>query len=67
MSLIERIYQLSDLKGDSIYKISKEIDVSNGYFANLFGVKPKAISVTIKELKDLDLINVKLNILEIKI
>lgn len=33
MSLIERIYQLSDLKGDSIYKISKEIDVSNGYFA----------------------------------
>ena len=33
--------------------------VSNGYFANLFGVKPKAISVTIKKLKDLDLINVK--------
>ena len=33
MSLIERIYQLSDLKGDSIYKISKEINVSNGYFA----------------------------------
>ena len=33
MSLIERIYQLSDFKGDSIYKISKEIDVSNGYFA----------------------------------
>ena len=32
---------------------------SNGYFANLFGVKPKAISVTIKKLKDLDLINVK--------
>lgn len=31
----------------------------NGYFANLFGVKPKAISVTIKKLKDLDLINVK--------
>ena len=27
---------------------------SNGYFANLFGVKPKAISVTIKKLKDLD-------------
>ena len=24
---------------------------SNGYFANLFGVKPKAISVTIKKLK----------------
>jgi hypothetical protein len=33
MSLIERIYQLSDFKGDSIYKISKEIGVSNGYFA----------------------------------
>ena len=32
---------------------------SNAYFANLFGVKPKAISVTIKKLKDLDLINVK--------
>lgn len=32
---------------------------SNGYFANLFGVKPKAISVTMKKLKDLDLINVK--------
>ena len=32
---------------------------SNGYFANLFEVKPKAISVTIKKLKDLDLINVK--------
>ncbi len=32
---------------------------SNGYFANLFGVKPKAISVTIRKLKDLDLINVK--------
>lgn len=32
---------------------------SNGYFANLFGVKPKAISVTIKKLKDLGLINVK--------
>ena len=32
---------------------------SNGYFANLFGVKPKAISVTIKKLKDFDLINVK--------
>ena len=32
---------------------------SNGYFANLFGVKPNAISVTIKKLKDLDLINVK--------
>ena len=32
---------------------------SNGYFANLFGVKSKAISVTIKKLKDLDLINVK--------
>lgn len=32
---------------------------SNGYFANLFGVKPKAISVTIKKLKDLDLINIK--------
>ena len=31
---------------------------SNGYFVNLFGVKPKAISVTIKKLKDLDLINV---------
>jgi Mn-dependent DtxR family transcriptional regulator len=28
-------------------------------FANLFGVKPKAISITIKKLKDLDLINVK--------
>ena len=38
---------------------------SNGYFASLFGVKPKAISVTIKKLKDLDLINV--NILEMKI
>ena len=33
MSIIERIYQISDFKGDSIYKISKEIDVSNGYFA----------------------------------
>lgn len=32
---------------------------SNGYFANLFGVKPKAISVTIKKLKDSGLINVK--------
>ena len=33
--------------------------ISNAYFANLFGVKSKAISVTIKKLKDLDLINVK--------
>lgn len=32
---------------------------SNGYFANLFGVKPKAISVTIRKLKNLGLINVK--------
>ena len=32
---------------------------SNGYFANLFGVKPKAISVTIRKLKDLGLIYVK--------
>ena len=32
---------------------------NNTCFANLFGVKPKAISVTIKKLKDLDLINVK--------
>lgn len=32
---------------------------SNAYFANLSGVKSKAISVTIKKLKDLDLINVK--------
>ena len=32
---------------------------SNGYFANLFGVKPKTISVTIKKLKDSGLINVK--------
>lgn len=33
MCLINRIYQLSDFKGDSIYKISKDIGVSNGYFA----------------------------------
>ncbi len=33
MSLIERIYQVSDFKNDSIYKISKEIGVSNGYFS----------------------------------
>ena len=31
---------------------------SNGYFANLFGVKPKAISVTIGKLKRLGYINV---------
>ena len=31
---------------------------SNGYFANLFGVKPKAISVTIGKLKRLDYINI---------
>lgn len=31
---------------------------SNGYFANLFGVKPKAISVAIGKLKRMNLINV---------
>ena len=31
---------------------------SNGYFANLFGVKPKAISVTIEKIKRLGYINV---------
>ena len=41
------------------YKYNNTCFASNGYFANLFGVKPKAISVTIKKLKDLDLINVK--------
>lgn len=33
MSVIERLYQLFDYKGDSVYKISKEIGVSNGYFS----------------------------------
>ena len=33
MSIIERIYQLIDYKKDSVYKISKEIGVSNGYFS----------------------------------
>lgn len=33
MNIIERLYQIFDFKGDSVYKISKEIDVSNGYFA----------------------------------
>ena len=33
MSIIERIYQLIDYKEDSVYKISKEIGVSNGYFS----------------------------------
>ena len=33
MNIIERIYQVFDYKGDSVYKISKEIDVSNGYFS----------------------------------
>lgn len=32
---------------------------SNGYFAELFGVKPKAISVTIGKLKKLGYINVE--------
>lgn len=31
---------------------------TNPYFSNLFGVKPKAISVSIKKLKDLGYINV---------
>ena len=33
MSIIERIYQLIDYKKDSVYKISNEIGVSNGYFS----------------------------------
>lgn len=33
MYIIERIYQLIDYKKDSVYKISKEIGVSNGYFS----------------------------------
>lgn len=33
MNIIERLYQVFDYKGDSVYKISKEIDVSNGYFS----------------------------------
>lgn len=33
MCIIERIYQLIDYKKDSVYKISKEIGVSNGYFS----------------------------------
>ncbi len=33
MSIIERIYNLSEFKGDSIYKLSKSLGVSNGYFA----------------------------------
>ena len=33
MNIIERIYQVFDYKGDSVYKISKKIDVSNGYFS----------------------------------
>ena len=30
---IERLYKLVDIKGDSIYRLSKEIEVSNGYFS----------------------------------
>lgn len=33
MCIIERIYQLIDYKKDSVYKISNEIGVSNGYFS----------------------------------
>lgn len=33
MCIIERIYQLIDYKKDSVYKISLEIGVSNGYFS----------------------------------
>ena len=33
MCIIERIYQLIDYKKDSVYKVSKEIGVSNGYFS----------------------------------
>lgn len=33
MNIIERIYQVFDYKQDSVYKISKEIGVSNGYFS----------------------------------
>lgn len=33
MSIIERIYKLAEYKGDSIYKLSKDLEVSNGYFA----------------------------------
>ena len=33
MNIIERIYQVFDYKGGSVYKISKKIDVSNGYFS----------------------------------
>lgn len=32
-TVIERIYKIVDTKGDSIYKLSKEIGVSNGYFS----------------------------------
>ncbi len=32
-TVIERLYYYVDNKGDSIYKLSKEIDVSNGYFS----------------------------------
>ena len=42
MCIIERIYQLIDYKKDSVYKISKEIGVSNGYFSK---TKPKNGSV----------------------
>lgn len=30
---IDRLYEWVDFKGDSIYKLSKEIEVSNGYFS----------------------------------
>ena len=50
MSLIERIYQLSDLKGDSIYKISKEINVSNGYFAKTKAKKGSVGSEIIEKI-----------------
>lgn len=32
-SIIERIYKVVEYKKDSIYKLSKEIGVSNGYFS----------------------------------
>lgn len=45
---IDRIYELVDFKGETIYKLSKSIDVSNGYFSKQ-KLSNGAISSTIIE------------------
>ena len=53
-----RIYiRIVDFCGNDKY--NNTCFTSNGYFSNLFGIKPKTISVTIKKLKDLNLMNGK--------